>query len=176
MTQVELAGKAHVSRSFIIGLERGTNQGAEAGRVFLVLKALGLRLVVEEDTSPTFEEALQDLLTQGLKMMRVAFVLYGKPAGVIIRDGGAMSTGSLRYPRHAMSIGDEAYFGEVGSRKWSKFATTAGLASEEVLMIVNEIATKLPDALRDAIKELPRIGRFVDDGAFGASLATGLRR
>jgi transcriptional regulator with XRE-family HTH domain len=67
MTQAELAQKARVSRSFIIGLERGTNQGAEAGRIFLVLKALGLRLTVEEDTSPTFEEAFQDLLAQGLK-------------------------------------------------------------------------------------------------------------
>jgi transcriptional regulator with XRE-family HTH domain len=67
LTQVELSKKARVSRSFIIGLERGTNQGAEVGRVFLVLKALGLRLVVEKNTSPTFEEALQDLLTQGFK-------------------------------------------------------------------------------------------------------------
>ncbi|MDR1185063.1 MAG: type II toxin-antitoxin system HipA family toxin [Coriobacteriales bacterium] len=64
-------------------------------------------------------------------------------------------TGMLRYPRHAMSIGGETCFGEVGSRQWSKFAATAGLTSEEVLTTVSEIATSLPDALSDAIKELP---------------------
>jgi serine/threonine-protein kinase HipA len=64
-------------------------------------------------------------------------------------------TGTLRYSRHAMSIGGETRFGEVGFRQWFKFAAITGLANDEVLMIVNEIATRLPDALSDAIKELP---------------------
>jgi serine/threonine-protein kinase HipA len=64
-------------------------------------------------------------------------------------------TNTLRYPRNAMSIGGETRFGEVGSKQWSKFAATTGLTNEEVLMTVNEIATRLPDALNDAIKELP---------------------
>jgi transcriptional regulator with XRE-family HTH domain len=62
MTQAELATKARVSRSFIITLERGQGPRAEIGRVLRVLKALGFRLTLEEDTTPDFAQALQQLL------------------------------------------------------------------------------------------------------------------
>lgn len=64
LTQAEVAHRAHVSRPFVIALERGTGPRAEVGRVFAVLRALGLRLTVEEDTSPDFATALAQLLEQ----------------------------------------------------------------------------------------------------------------
>lgn len=62
MTQMQLAAKAQVSRSFLITLERGQGPRAEIGRVLRVLRALGLRLALEDDTTPDFSQALQQLL------------------------------------------------------------------------------------------------------------------
>lgn len=62
MTQGELAGRARVSRAFVIDIERGQRPGAELGRVLAVLRALGLAISLVQDQSPTFEQALDALL------------------------------------------------------------------------------------------------------------------
>lgn len=62
MTQAELAELAHVSRAFIIGIERGTAHRAEIGRVFRVIRALGFGVTMLQDETPDFTEALRQLL------------------------------------------------------------------------------------------------------------------
>ena len=62
MTQAALAEKAQVSRAYIIMLEQGTGIRAELGRVLRVIRALRLQLVATPDTTPSFEDALEQLL------------------------------------------------------------------------------------------------------------------
>jgi transcriptional regulator with XRE-family HTH domain len=64
LTQAQLAAKANVSRAFIIALENATKPRAEMTRVLRVLRALKLRMVLEEDDSPSFQEALNQLIEQ----------------------------------------------------------------------------------------------------------------
>jgi serine/threonine-protein kinase HipA len=65
-------------------------------------------------------------------------------------------TGRLRYRQAAMSMGGQTRFGEVTGRQWEKFAHTAQQDADKVRKTVAQIATQLPDALSDAIAELPR--------------------
>jgi transcriptional regulator with XRE-family HTH domain len=62
MTQAGLADAAQVSRSFIINVERGNAPRAEVGRVFRVLRVLGIQLTPVESTTLSFDETLQQLL------------------------------------------------------------------------------------------------------------------
>jgi len=61
LTQAGLAARAQVSRAFVINLESGASSGAELGRVFRVLRALGLVTHLEKSDPQSFEEALQAL-------------------------------------------------------------------------------------------------------------------
>jgi HTH-type transcriptional regulator/antitoxin HipB len=62
MTQAELADAAQVSRSFVINVERGNAPRAEVGRVFRVLRALGIQLMPSAGAVQSFDAALQQLL------------------------------------------------------------------------------------------------------------------
>ncbi|MDR3307549.1 MAG: type II toxin-antitoxin system HipA family toxin, partial [Coriobacteriales bacterium] len=64
-------------------------------------------------------------------------------------------TGNLRYRKAAMSIGGETLFGEVTGRNWDKFAIIVQQDRDKVRATVTRLATQLPDALHDTIKELP---------------------
>ena len=65
LTQSELASKAQVSRAYVIMLEQGTGIRAELGRVLRVVRALGLQFAVVPNASPSFEDALEQLLDKG---------------------------------------------------------------------------------------------------------------
>ncbi|WP_187279462.1 helix-turn-helix transcriptional regulator [Quadrisphaera setariae] len=62
LTQGELAERAGVSRSFVIGLERGLRPRAELVRVFAVIKALDAAVTLVDHRSQTPEDALAELL------------------------------------------------------------------------------------------------------------------
>jgi len=68
LTQAQLAERAQVSRSFVIGLEAGSKSGAELGRVFSVIKALGLKLQLTVDDSSGYAQALQQIIGQDLDL------------------------------------------------------------------------------------------------------------
>ena len=61
-TQSEVAGRAGVSRSFVLDIERGARPRAELTRVLSVLRALGKSLVVVDDPTESFESALDEVL------------------------------------------------------------------------------------------------------------------
>jgi HTH-type transcriptional regulator/antitoxin HipB len=65
LTQAQLAAKASVSRAFVIALENGTTPRSEMMRVLRVIRALGLRIALEDDDSPGFDEALAQLIGGG---------------------------------------------------------------------------------------------------------------
>ncbi len=61
LTQAELATRAGVTREWIVGFERG-NRGAEVGRVFQVLTALGLDIDVPTvSTGPAADYSNADI-------------------------------------------------------------------------------------------------------------------
>ncbi|MEP7765533.1 type II toxin-antitoxin system HipA family toxin [Sanguibacter sp. 25GB23B1] len=66
------------------------------------------------------------------------------------------ATGRLRYTSAAMSIGGEKAFGEVEAKHWVRFAKVVGQPEEAILQRVRSLAESVPDAFRDAIRELPR--------------------
>lgn len=66
------------------------------------------------------------------------------------------ATGQLRYPSAAMSIGGERMFGEVETKHWERFATLVGQPVDAILQRVRSLAESMPDAVRDAIAEVPR--------------------
>ena len=78
--------------------------------------------------------------------------LYDVASGLMINDG----KGGLRYRRAAMAIGGKSVFGEVTGHHWKKFSLNIGMNPEFVLKTVREIAERLPDALNDALAELPK--------------------
>lgn len=61
-TQAEVAGRAGVSRSFVLDLERGARPRAELARVFSVLRAVGKAIRVVDDRPGSFDEALDEVL------------------------------------------------------------------------------------------------------------------
>ncbi len=61
-TQAELGRRAAVSRRFVGELEGGERTGAELGRVFSVLRALGVAVSLVERGSDSFDDALREVL------------------------------------------------------------------------------------------------------------------
>ncbi|GAA4625915.1 type II toxin-antitoxin system HipA family toxin [Cellulomonas oligotrophica] len=76
--------------------------------------------------------------------------LYDVSTGLVPDSGGR-----LRYRSAAMSIGGEKRFGEVEGRHWDKFAGVVGMPAQDVRDRVQDLATRLPDALADAVRPLP---------------------
>lgn len=62
-------------------------------------------------------------------------------------------TGLLRYTKGAMSVGGERRFGDVERENWMKFARALELPTAQVLDWVDELATSLPSAFRQAAAE-----------------------
>lgn len=62
LTQLQVAERAHVSRAFVIDIERGARQRAELDRVFAVLHALGKGLTLIDLDEASFEETLNEIL------------------------------------------------------------------------------------------------------------------
>ena len=96
--------------------------------------------------------------------------LYDVASGLTINDG----KGGLRYRRAAMAIGGNSVFGEVTGRHWKKFSANVGMDPEFVFKLVRDTAERLPDALSDALSELPKeaVGRELIVG----SLVSGAQR
>lgn len=61
--------------------------------------------------------------------------------------------GRLRYTQGAMSVGGERRFGDVERGHWEKFARTLALPTGQVVDWVDELATSLPSAFRQAAAE-----------------------
>ena len=78
--------------------------------------------------------------------------LYDVASGLTIDDG----RGGLRYRRAAMAIGGKSVFGEVTGRCWKKLAANVGVSPEFVFNAIRKMAEQLPDALSDALAELPK--------------------
>ncbi|MHA7132976.1 type II toxin-antitoxin system HipA family toxin [Oerskovia turbata] len=74
--------------------------------------------------------------------------LYDVATG-LIPDG----TGRLRYAKGAMSVGGERRFGDVEREHWEKFARALEVPTGLVLDWVDELATSLPAAFRQAATE-----------------------
>ena len=53
LTQMQLAERAGVSRSWLIGVERGANPRAEINLVLKVIAVLHLRMIIEERRPPS---------------------------------------------------------------------------------------------------------------------------
>lgn len=69
---------------------------------------------------------------------------------------GDWDTGRIRYRKTAMSIGGHNVFGEVTGREWRKLARVAQQDDDKVFGYVRQLASRMPDAVRDAINELPQ--------------------
>jgi serine/threonine-protein kinase HipA len=78
--------------------------------------------------------------------------LYDVATGLMATDS---ATGELRYRRAAMAIGGQSRFGALDRSNVKKFANNVGIAAEEFFCILAQMTEQLPDALRDAIDELP---------------------
>jgi serine/threonine-protein kinase HipA len=78
--------------------------------------------------------------------------LYDVATGLLAIDA---ATGELRYRRAAMAIGGQSRLGEIKRSHFERFADNIGFPVERILSIVNDMASRLPDALSDAIRELP---------------------
>jgi HTH-type transcriptional regulator/antitoxin HipB len=61
-TQAGLAERAQVSRRFVGELEAGHRTGAELGRVFAVLRALRVAVILVDSGPPSFDDALREVL------------------------------------------------------------------------------------------------------------------
>jgi transcriptional regulator with XRE-family HTH domain len=64
-TQAELAGRAGVSRQFVISLERGAGPRAELGKVLSVIRALNLAMSLRDDDAAHADDrtpSIADLL------------------------------------------------------------------------------------------------------------------
>jgi HTH-type transcriptional regulator/antitoxin HipB len=61
-TQADLADRAKVSRRFVGELEAGQRIGAELGRVFAVLRALGLAIGLIDRGTDSFDDTLSEVL------------------------------------------------------------------------------------------------------------------
>jgi HTH-type transcriptional regulator / antitoxin HipB len=59
-TQAQLAGQAQVSRQFVVNLERGRSPRSELIRVFQVLRALDLAVLLVEAKGPSELDGLLD--------------------------------------------------------------------------------------------------------------------
>jgi serine/threonine-protein kinase HipA len=66
------------------------------------------------------------------------------------------SSGQLRYPRAAMAIGGQNRFGQVTLHELEKFAHAVNIDFELLRSHFEHLAQNLPDALRDALNELPK--------------------
>lgn len=64
-TQATLAEKAQVSRAYVITLEQGAGARAELGRALRVIRALGAQLALVPDPTPSYSDALTQLLDRG---------------------------------------------------------------------------------------------------------------
>jgi serine/threonine-protein kinase HipA len=64
-------------------------------------------------------------------------------------------TGELRYGRAAMAIGGQSHLGQLKSSNLKRFANNIGFDSEKIMTNFTQMANQIPDALSDAIKELP---------------------
>ncbi|MFE6235982.1 helix-turn-helix domain-containing protein [Cellulosimicrobium sp. NPDC057862] len=62
LTQGRLAGRAGVSRAFIIDLERGRRPRAELGRVLAVMRALDAAITLVDVEHRDTEDVLNELL------------------------------------------------------------------------------------------------------------------
>ena len=78
--------------------------------------------------------------------------LYDVASGLMIDDG----KGGLRYRRAAMAIGGKSIFGEVTGHHWKKLSANVGMSPEFVFNAIRKMAEQLPDALNDALTELPK--------------------
>lgn len=76
--------------------------------------------------------------------------LYDVASGLTYRKND-----SLRFPRAAMSIGGERRFGAVQREHWRKAAKNTGVDADMLLMRVRDLASVIPDALRDEVEKLP---------------------
>ena len=76
--------------------------------------------------------------------------MYDVASGLVVN-----AAGKLRYGKAAMSIGGENRFGEVEARHWHKFASSCGMPAEQVDQMVRDLAAAIPDAMGDAIREVP---------------------
>jgi hypothetical protein len=73
-----------------------------------------------------------------------------------------LDKGALRYRRAAMAIGGENRFGAATANDWQRFANTLGFDVEEVRSMVKQMAQVIPDAVRDALGELPASLKGID--------------
>ena len=55
--------------------------------------------------------------------------------------------------RFAFSIGGQRVFGSLSDDNWVHLASKAGLAAEQVVAVVHDIAVRLPDALSDTLAD-----------------------
>lgn len=76
--------------------------------------------------------------------------LYDVASGLTYRKDG-----SLRFTKAAMSIGGERRFGAVLPEHWRKAAKNLGVDGDALLERVRELASAIPDALRDEVERLP---------------------
>lgn len=60
LTQTQLAGRAGVSRRWLIALERGQGERAELGKILDTLDALGLDLSLATSRSGDLSDLLED--------------------------------------------------------------------------------------------------------------------
>ena len=78
--------------------------------------------------------------------------LYDVASGFVI----ASEIEPIRNRQSSMSIGGEITFGEVTGKEWRTFAQEAQQDDDKVRGYVEQLASCMPDAIRDAISELPR--------------------
>ncbi|MDR3224777.1 MAG: type II toxin-antitoxin system HipA family toxin [Clostridiales Family XIII bacterium] len=78
--------------------------------------------------------------------------LYDVASG-LVSDG---ADAPVRYRSVAMSIGGQKLIGEVERKEWDRFSAVTGMDAAYVRETVNEMASQMPDAVHDAIDELPK--------------------
>jgi serine/threonine-protein kinase HipA len=76
--------------------------------------------------------------------------LYDVASGLTYRKDD-----TLRFTKAAMSIGGERHFGAVQPEHWRKAAKNLGVDAGGMLERVRELASTIPDALRDEVERLP---------------------
>ena len=110
---------------------------------------------------------------------------HGKNYGVLLIAGSATLTplydvatgliptaaGRLRYTKGAMSIGGERRFGDVERKNWEKFARAVGLQPAQVIDWVDELATSIPPAFKQAAADTRAPDADFLEGAVAANIA-----
>jgi serine/threonine-protein kinase HipA len=145
------------------GLDPARKYEADGGPGVARIAAL-LRAVADEDSVTRFARAVIGNYLLGapdahaknysvlLAQRSVTLApLYDVASGL----AGDSPGGLIRYRSVAMSIGGKRLIGDVGAREWERFAVACGIPAETIRVMMDEMARIIPDAMRDAIAELP---------------------